>query len=246
MPPYDEAIVALHFDGTPAWRWRPREVDNENLAFGAVPNLFTIHLGSRRRDVVGVGNKDGTYYVLDREGVNVLTDVRWNDHDPSALPYWSTKVVPGGDIGGIIATAAVDQKAGRVYFSTAPGFDPFNPQRPTVHALERDTGTVLWQNTQEENADASFAPTSAIPGVVFIGSLLDGLLRAYDAATGEKLASIRVGFSLASAPAVVDGTVLVGAGIGERTGDPADPGEITSRIPQNVTALCVPGTPHCD
>jgi outer membrane protein assembly factor BamB len=155
------------------------------------------------------------------------------------------KVVPGGDIGGIIATAAVDKRAGRIYFSTAPGFDPFNPQRPTVHALERDTGTVLWQNTLEENADASFAPTSAIPGVVFIGSLLDGLLRAYDAATGEKLASIRIGFSLASAPAVVDGIVLIGAGIGERTGDPADPGEITSRIPQNVTALCVPGTTHC-
>jgi polyvinyl alcohol dehydrogenase (cytochrome) len=245
MPPYDKAIVALHFDGTPAWRWRPREVDNENLAFGAVPNLFEIKLGGRRRDVVGVGNKDGTYYVLDREGVNVLTGVRWDDRDPSALPYWSTKVVPGGDIGGIIATAAVDKEAGRIYLSTAPGFDPFPPQRPTVHALDKDMGTVLWQNTLEENADASFAPTSAIPGVVFVGSLLDGLLRAYDAATGEKLASIRVGFSLASAPAIVDGIVILGAGIGERTGDPADPAEITSRIPQNVTALCVPGAPAC-
>jgi outer membrane protein assembly factor BamB len=185
------------------------------------------------------------YYVLDREGVNVLTGVRWDDRDPSALPYWSTQVVPGGDIGGIIATAAVDKPAGRIYFSTAPGFDPFNSQRPTVHALDKDTGTVLWQNTQEENADASFAPTSAIPGVVFIGSLLDGILRTYDAATGEKLASMRVGFSLASAPVIVDGIVLIGAGIGERTGDPADLSEITSRIPQNVTALCVPGTPHC-
>ena len=101
---------------------------------------------------------------------------------------------------------------------------------------------MLWQNTQEENADASFAPTSAIPGVVFVGSLLDGILRAHDAVTGKKLASIRVGFSLASAPAIVDGIVIVGAGIGERTGDPADQGEITSRIPQNVTALWVPGT----
>ena len=242
MPPYDEAIVALYFDGTPAWRWRPREVDNDNLAFGAVPNLFKIKLGSHSRDVVGVGNKDGTYYVLDREGVNVLTGVRWDNRDPSALPYWSTKVVPGGDIGGIIATAAVDRAAGRIYFSTAPGFDPFNPQRPTVHALDKDTGAVLWQNTQEENADPSFAPTSAIPGVVFVGSLLDGILRAYDAVTGEKLASIRVGFSLASAPAIVDGIVILGAGLGERTGDPMDQGAITSRIPQNVTALWVPGT----
>ena len=40
MPAYDEAIVALDFNGNPAWRWRPREVDNADLAFGAVPNLF--------------------------------------------------------------------------------------------------------------------------------------------------------------------------------------------------------------
>ena len=45
MPPYDEAIFALGLDGTPAWRWRPREVDNADLAFGAVPNLFTISVG---------------------------------------------------------------------------------------------------------------------------------------------------------------------------------------------------------
>ena len=49
---YDEALVALHFDGTPAWRWRPREVDNDDLAFGATPNLFSIERGEgvpRRR-----------------------------------------------------------------------------------------------------------------------------------------------------------------------------------------------------
>ena len=145
MPPFDEALVALHFDGTPAWRWRPREVDNDNLAFGATPNLFQIEIDGMRRDVVGVGNKDGTYYVLDREGVNVRTGVRWDDANPVALPYWSTQVVPGGNPGGIIATAAVDAQAGRIYVSTAPGsLDPFTPQRPTVHALDKNTGAILW------------------------------------------------------------------------------------------------------
>ena len=38
MPAYDEAIVALDFNGYPAWRWRPREVDNDDLAFGGAPN----------------------------------------------------------------------------------------------------------------------------------------------------------------------------------------------------------------
>ncbi|MFQ5665431.1 MAG: PQQ-binding-like beta-propeller repeat protein, partial [Candidatus Binatia bacterium] len=245
MPPYDEAIVALHLDGAPAWRWRPREVDNGDLAFGAVPNLFTIAVGGQPRDVVGLGNKDGTYYVIDRDGVNVLSGVRWDDRDPSSLPYWTTRVVPGGEAGGIIATAAVDEAAGRIYLSTAPGADALSPQRPTVHALDMNSGAVLWQNTTEANADASFAPTSAVPGVVFAGSVLGGFVRAYEAATGERLARVRVGSAVASAPAVIDGMVIVGAGIGARTGDDSNLSDASSRAAQNVTALCVPGTPLC-
>jgi polyvinyl alcohol dehydrogenase (cytochrome) len=240
MPLYDEAIVALRFDGTPAWRWRPREVDNNDLGFGAVPNLFTIRVGHRTRDVVGVGNKDGTYYVIDREGVNIVNGTRWDASDPSTLPYWLKNVVQGGAIGGIIATAAVDEATGRIYFSTAPGVDPFDPQQPTVHALDKNTGEILWQS----KGDASFSPTSAIPGVVFVGSV-GGFLRAFDAATGAMLTGVPVGFAVASAPIVVDGIVIVGAGIGERTGNPQDPAEISSRIPQNITALCVPGTHYC-
>src|SRR5262249_41550500 len=83
---------------------------------------------------------------------------------PPAPPSCRPPVVRGGEIGGIVATAAVDERARRVYFSTAPGNDAdlFNPQRPTVHALDADTGAIVWQNTAEPNADASFAPTSAI------------------------------------------------------------------------------------
>jgi outer membrane protein assembly factor BamB len=247
MPPYDEAIVALDLDGSPVWRWRPREVDNADLAFGAAPNLFTAVIGGREREVVGVGNKDGTYYLLDRDGVNEVTDVAWNDADPGQLPYWRTNVVPGGTAGGIIATAAVDDAADRIYFSTAPGsFATLgNPQRPTVHALDAGTGAILWQNTAEPTADASFAPTSAIPGVVFVGSATSGTLRSHDAATGARLGGIGVGFALAAAPAIADGTVLVGAGTGARSSNPSSPGEIASRTPQNVTALCVPGTAAC-
>ncbi len=178
--------------------------------------------------------------------MNAVTGVRWDDPDPSALPYWRTKVVPGDSQGGIIATAAVDEAARRVYFSTAPGVDLLNPQRPTVHALEADTGAIVWENTAEPNADASYAPTSAIPGVVFVGKDLGGALRAYDARTGTLLASVPVGFTLASAPAVVDGTVILGGGAGERTGDPFDPANAAAHVPQPVTALCAAGTPGCD
>jgi polyvinyl alcohol dehydrogenase (cytochrome) len=246
--PFEEAFVALHFDGTPAWRWRPRPSDTQDLDFGAVPNLFTISVAGRPRDVVGAGGKDGTYYVIDREGVNQVTRVRWDDADHSGLPYWRTKVVPGGSTGGIISTAAVDEKAGRIYFSTAPGrfSEIFTPQRPTVHALDMNTGAIVWQNTAEEDADASFAPTSAIPGVVFVGRNLGAALRAYDARTGAKLAEVLFpAFTLAAAPAIVDGLVIVGAGSGERGSDPTDQADMAAHHPARVTALCVPGTRGC-
>jgi outer membrane protein assembly factor BamB len=255
MPPFDEALFALHLDGTPAWRWRPREVDNDDLAFGAAPQLFAIEAEGRQRDVVGVGSKDGTYYVVDRDGVNELSGVAWNDPDPSALPYWATRVVPGGDIGGILATAAVDEERRRVYFSTAPGTSEANdpgaspPQRPTVHALDLDTGAVVWQNVDEPSALASFAPTSAIPGVVFAGQLPFAFLRAYETAddASGRLATIDLdNFALASAPVVVNGTLLVGAGIGTRTQSGSGLPDITASVPSDLTALCVPGSAGCD
>jgi polyvinyl alcohol dehydrogenase (cytochrome) len=244
--PYEEAIIALGFDGTPVWHWKPRAVDPDDLDFGAAPNLFSIRVGRHRRDVLGMGGKDGTYYVLDRTGENAASHVRWDAPDPSGLPYWRTNVVPGGGAGGIIGTPAVDERARRVYFGTAPGTDDvFNPQRPTVHALDADTGAIVWQNTAEPDADASFAPTSAIPGVVFVGKDVGGVLRAYDAATGTKLASFSVGVTLAAAPAVLGGVVIVGSGSGARGPDPTDPAEIESTLPVDITAFCVPGTHGC-
>ena len=246
MPPYDDAVFAIALDGTPVWRWRPLDVDNADLDFGAPPNLFTIDVDGSPRDVVGVGKKDGTYYVIDRDGTNAHSGVQWDDADPSQLPYWRRNVVPGGPQGGVIATAAVDEANGRIYFSTAPGTDVFNPQRPTVHALDLQTGTILWENTAEVNADASFASTSAIPGVVFVGGAMSGALRFYDASNGTKLGSIPVAFVLASPPAVVDGHVLIGGGIGQASDDPTDPANIVSHIPSDVKAFCVSHTLACD
>ncbi len=247
MPAYDEALFALNYDGTPAWRWRPREVDNDDLAFGATPQLFTIDFGAGSREVVGIGNKDGTYYVLDRDGVNEVSGVAWNDVDPSLLPYWSTNLVAGGAAGGIIGTPSVDEVGKRVFISTAPGFDPLNPQQPTVHALHLDDGSIVWQNTAEGPvADSSFAPTSAIPGYVFVGNVFPpGRLRVYDAATGSKIQQHSVGFAVASASTVIDGTLIVGGGIGARNDNPTSPSNVTSNVPHDVMAFCAIATAGC-
>ena len=252
MPPYDEAIVALDLNGNPVWRWRPREVDNADLAFGAVPNLFTIYTGGADREVIGVGGKDGTYYVLDRDGVNEMNGVAWNSANPADLPYWRRQVVPGGDIGGIIATAAADIDQRRIFFSTAPGTNAagvFSPQRPTMHALDMDTGAIVWNDAADSDALASFGPTSAIPGVAFAGQVPGALLRAFNTVddSGELLSAYDLGnTALASGPVVIDGLLLVGGGIGTRTSTGSGPSDITAGIASPLTALCVPGTPTCN
>ncbi len=261
MPPFDEALVALNIDGTAAWRWRPREVDPDDLAFGAGLNLFSIRdpqglaepgAEPAMIDVVGIGNKDGTYYVVDRDGVNEVTGLAWDDPAPRDLPYWETNVVPGGRAGGIIATAAVDEVERRVHFGTAPGFDPLDPQQPTVHTLDLDTGEIIWQNTDAtgSGADASFGHTSAVPGVVMVGATASPHLRIYDAADGTLLFDEIVGNNttlsgISSGAAVLDGTVIVGTGLGARTNGGSTPGDFTANSPATLSAWCVPGTRNC-
>ena len=252
MPIGDEALLAFDRDGVLQWRWRPREVDNADLAFGGAPNLFTIRRGGRSFDAVGIGNKDGTYTVLDRNGVNQETGRRWDEPGAATeLPYWSTKVIDGGPIGGIPQTASVDTRVRRVYASTAPGFNPIAPQHPTVHALDLDSGAIIWQNTatQFPEGDASFGPTSSVPGVVLVGSVVSAGLRLYRGSDGELLRRYDIGdqalSAVASGATVIDGTVLVGTGIGARSGNPADIADVTSRIPSSIVALCVSGAPDC-
>jgi outer membrane protein assembly factor BamB len=232
MPPYDEALFALDLrSGAPAWRWRPREVDNDDLAIGAVPNLFEVEIAGALREVVGIGVKDGTYYLLDRDGVNEITG--------RIEPYWQTNTVPGGDFGGIIASAAVAE--GKVLFGTAIGTDIANPQKPSAWGLDAATGAVRWTN---ENALPSFSPASAIPGVVFLGSI-GGSVSAYDSDSGELLAQLPVG-GPASSPAVVSGgRLFVGAGTGARGGSPAAIAFRSSLQPSPISAFCIAGSEGC-
>jgi outer membrane protein assembly factor BamB len=231
MPPFDAAVFSLTLDGLPVWRWRPRDVDNDDLGFGAVPNLFTAEIGGESREVVGLGMKDGTYYLLDRDGTNELTG--------NVEPYWRTKVVPGGDIGGIISSAAVGE--GKVVFSTAFGLDIAAPQRPTAWALNASDGSVLWSVF---DAPPSYSPTTAIPGLAFMGSV-EGAVHAHDTDDGEQVVRFSVGAPNGSAAVAVGGRVYAGGGIGERGGNPTRISYVTSLLPSPISAFCVAGTEGC-
>ena len=225
MPQDDEAIVALRYDGTQAWTWRPREVDNNDLAFGAGPNLATATIDGKERAVVGVGGKDGAYYLLDRDGTNELTG--------EIEPYWTKSLVEGNDIGGFTGTATVQG-------STIYAFTAINEGAP-AWALNADDGSVVWSNPKAANF---YGGMSSVPGVLFAGGI-DTKLHAYDAGTGDLIASFPLeglGFSQA---AIVDGVVYVGSGFGTGSSTGPNVAKEAALTPAAVWAFCVQGEEGC-
>jgi len=234
MSTYNEALVVLRYDGTPVWSWRPREVDNDDLAFGTGPNLFKATIGGQEREVVGIGGKDGSYYLLDRDGKNELTN--------QIEPYWQRNVVPGGAIGGIQGTPAI--VGDRIIFATGIGKAITAVQQPSGWALDAGTGEVVWSNA---DVVPFFGATSAVPGVFFAGGI-DFSMHAFDATTGKLLFKYPLGGVVSSQAAIVDGVVYIGSGFGAASAGGSDTEDIAAQMakaPAAVWAFCVEGREDC-
>lgn len=200
-PPYHEAVLGIDYaTGQVKWAYRPNMNTNMcDFDFGASANLMT--LGGKR--MLGIGSKDGTYYVLDTSGHLV----------------WSKNVVFGGSAGGFIGTAAFD--GAHIYGGTAFGdfggmlcvpSDPrdMGVEDPSFHAFDAATGKVLWETTHAY----TFGATTVTNGVLFsgVGEIQPPALRAYDASNGNQLAEVRFEGAVNSGAAVVGKLVYVGTG----------------------------------
>jgi hypothetical protein len=95
--PFHEAVIALE----------SQRVSDPKLCdfdFGASPNVIHTDQGQ----YVGIGGKDGTYYLLER-----LT------HNPGGKLVWARNVVFGGNAGGFYGAAAIDES--RIFSATGIG-----------------------------------------------------------------------------------------------------------------------------
>jgi polyvinyl alcohol dehydrogenase (cytochrome) len=214
VPPFHNAVIALEADtGRLRWVFRPDRKGACDFDFGASPNL--IDFGGS--NYVGIGGKDGTYYLLDR-----LT------FSPRGRLVWSSRVVFGGNEGGFIGSTAADGH--KVVGATAIGdghiinpnpadlCDPSNPkdtflQDPSIHAfdLRGRVGGIAWQRNQ----NYSTAPTTIANGVVFSGLLGIGMtfgLNAYDEDSGAPLRTFPMPGSVNSGATPVGRMLFVGSG----------------------------------
>ena len=199
--PYSDSILALDLDtGKIAWSRQITEGDVFNgncmqlkpstcpdkvgpdFDFGSSPILRSLPSGRR---VLIAGQKSGVVHAL--------------DPDKKGEILWQTRVGKGGVLGGIQWGPAADNETAYVALSDiglipAPeGVIPDPKVGGGLFAIQLSTGEKLWSALPPEGgchtprcSPAQSAAVTAIPGVVFSGSL-DGHLRAYSTKDGKIL-----------------------------------------------------------
>jgi len=151
---------------------------------GATPNLFE----AAGKPVVGVGDKPGTYYALDRMTGDVV---------------WKQKLTDGsGFQGGVMAPAAVAN--GMVYVVSNNG-----TRSSTVFALRTEDGMPQWNH---DITDPTFGGPAYGNGVLYVGDQA-GNIYALDAANGGELWTTSVPQRRGGGFSLVDGMLLTGYGM---------------------------------
>lgn len=248
-PPTTTSDAVLAFDaktGKLLWSKQLTEGDVYNLGahgngrdfdFGQPPILVSLSNGHR---ALVIGQKSGIAHAL--------------DPDREGAILWQTRVGHGGPLGGIQWGSAADSHNMYVALAdlgmtgvpdkSAPqGFrlelDP--KSGGGLFALRLESGEKAWSakppscDDRKHCSPAQSAPVSAIPDVVFSGSV-DGHLRAYSAQTGEVIWDVNTareyqtvngqkanGGSLdATGPVIAGGMLYVASGYGQWGGLPGN------------------------
>ncbi|MEA2388345.1 MAG: hypothetical protein QOG41_1118, partial [Thermoleophilaceae bacterium] len=189
--PTTDSIVALdgrsgrmvaHHQATAGDVWNGTEgvANGPDADFGASPQLFT---GPGGRELVGDGQKSGTYWALDRRTLQ---------------PVWNTTIGPGTEVGGILGSTATDGK--RIYGPNTVAGEEW--------ALGTD-GSPSWVSTS--GGPIKFSATAVANGVVY-STDTNGFLNAHEAATGLPLAHIPLGAPSWGGVAIAGGTIFVAIG----------------------------------
>ena len=238
---YADAVIAMDL-GTGAVKWFQQMTPNDGWNFSCINPLNSpscpkevgpdVDIGSspilksvKGKDYLVIGQKSGIVHAL--------------DPDKEGAILWQTRIGKGGAQGGIMwGSAAQDD----VVFVPLSDFTGRRPKDPTempegggLFALNIATGEKVWYDAPERPpclgkygcAPAQEAPATAIPGVVFSGSM-DGHLRGYSTTDGAKIwdydslqtyetvngVTAKGGSMNATGPTIVDGMLFVNSGYG--------------------------------
>jgi polyvinyl alcohol dehydrogenase (cytochrome) len=202
--PQSDALVAIRYEtGELVWaqqftagdRFQVGSANGPDFDVGASPNLFE----AGGRALVGVGDKGGRYFALDRD---------------TGTEVWHTLLTPGGSNGGVMASTAYAN--GVIYVASnngntggAAGIGG-GPGEATIFALDAANGAIRWQVKVNPG---TFGGLAVANGILFVPTLA-GEARAYDTDNGNLLWAGRVGESMGGGISVAGGMVFAGHGWG--------------------------------
>ena len=206
------------------------------------------------RDVVGIGGKDGTYYVARPRRRERARRRRVGRRRPvEHCRTGGRRSSPAAPPAASSAPRRSTRRARRVVLLDRARLGPVT--RRSSRPSTRSTSTPVRSSGRTpvrpaSPADASFGPTSGVPGVVIVGSVVTPHLRIYDATDGTLLLDRNVGSpgtlsGIASGAAVLDGTLVVGAGIGARSSGGSSPGDFAANTPSASSRCACRDTPGC-
>lgn len=192
---YAYSIVSLNaMTGTLNWYYKLFNglASGRDNDFGSSANLFSLSLGGSTYQALGLGSKNGDYYVLDRTDGRLIKSY-----------------AIGTPLGGIIGLAGFEYISAdnpEVFIPSANTHRFNHDGEGVVEALVPATSTTAWKFHTPGNMIGSVA---LAPGVAIFGDSL-GNLYALSLATGGKLWQTRVPFGVEGGVAIAEGHVLVG------------------------------------
>jgi polyvinyl alcohol dehydrogenase (cytochrome) len=247
------AVIALDVrKGTPRWvrqitpsdvwtnamrSYDPKEKRYKDQSIGDTPKIYTIPVEGTPTKVVGVGSKNGGFYVLNAWNGRIVAHTPIYTGPPayplSPKPDRRMLALPSA-IGGLQTGCATD---GETIFTNGidcvqlasqekPADSAVPPTGGRVVALSLDTRTERWRHERPKVAslggpkpkpiytdvgDPVASGVAVANGVVYFTTVASGKLVAVNAATGAVLKEIDLG-PVWSGPSVSRGRVYVGTG----------------------------------
>jgi len=148
----------------------PKDQQGNDDDFGSTPMLFAAAIHGTVHNMIGLVNKNGIYYALDRANI-------------SAGPLWETRVsTPAPNARSSISSSAWDEK--RIYIGDSHTIIGGRDCVGSIRALNSSTGNILWEHCLPGKVQGS---AMVVPGVVAIGA--GAFLYVLDSRTGATLFS---------------------------------------------------------
>ncbi len=194
--PLAEAVVELRASDLSlvgSWQAPPSNVPDSD--FGSTPTLFQATIGGVRTPLLGVANKNGTYYVFKRDAL-------------ARGPVWSVQVAVGGKCpecgDGSISPSAFDGT--NLYVAAGTTTVAGQSCTSSVRAVNPASGHFRWEHCFKDGV--LLGAVSAVRGVVFAGEGAHEV--ALDANTGSTLFHFVSSAPIYSPASIANGVVYFG------------------------------------